>query len=1464
MADSLFDNRYRYDYIYPRGRSGETLRAVDTHDNDRPVVIKRPAPNDAPPIRAGQEVSILNERKALIRLAGHPVLTALLGSGQFFVGAMAHQYIVVERGTGEIVASMVSEKAARDERLPELETLVLVDALLDLLQTAHAHDIVYNDVDAKHLFWDRELYRLKAIDWGNAVFLEGDEVTQQGISRQSDIYQVGELLYFILTGGARPEVPRSAGEDFVVDFRRDSERVSARLQSIISRALHPNNRLRYRTLADLRQDLSEYRQPLERERDGLLARINERLRRSLSKEDLRALLSALEPALAADPGHPRARQTREQILDRLNELEVAADLDAVRIYMESANWQRAVSLLAELRPRSRGEMTNLIKLLTDCALLLHDETSVTATPSTHNALSLLFERDFARAALLLLTKTDASTRPLHDLLAERISAYVPDVVLLRPNLYRLQTALKGLARLPGIVEIRALFGEIQGALDKLAGSAAVLVELRDGYRAVVDQLMGLNSLLQSFNARHNLSEEQLPLAALERASGAAMALADNMHVIGKQATSSPRDALQALDSSRAIDPLNPAWEAIGRLLDSLYELLQSYQTYIPAADGSDLEAWLKDARQDLVPFSERLFDEMLNGMAEGLEIAARGWLTYTETAIQGNRLATVTALTEAIDAVATITPTLSGWLNQVRTIVNNATYIERHALNGGLGRALADGWEAFDRGRLQDAERLGQQAYEIARTENERFAAKRLRDLATTAYGWADRGSVNSTKATQIALVNIEELYTPEENSTRQNFAAQMPSKDTYLRAMQKGIVELYSRSSSAAPRIFFVNGLLLGTLDAHDGALDDAAFWREVAVRALGDIGPRHTLTRILDEFIARRRDILAATALLNTIRSPQQLGLLEPIRRQLEDGAQTRPLAGAIQSLREMEGMLRDWADGEFRAAGIKLENAINAINEVEQTASTTLTAYRAYLMELQSHAAELYTINRQMRQVIERRPSEPADIVREAHRRQAEVTTQVLGEKYAATLRQWHETYESFLGVYADASVRRTQKLTRFNELFKAMFIDRHPAYPLYRLWYETTERAPEFPAPPTSEPTPRINEEEMLDPQEYRGQYPQSAKEAVLLRERLARVPARAWLLLPLLLLGLVAVSVLAYSAFTAAQAAGQMQADTENTLIAAAAQMTASASAVARTNPAAGALLTSETRAATRAATEESRLSSPTLRAFITPTPRIATVTALPPAATTPAPTVTPAPPTATLTPTLTYTPSITPTPTNTPTPTLPPQGLQGEQDVLALLNTLPAAALPWDAALFSLALDNDGSRYWRLGRGELADGVILLALPAALLETYYGNNAATRIRRMEIELSLATYNPALTIDNEVFFGALLQNAADSTQVAGLEVQLVQDGVVNLGLRSALFDAPDSLRIVSQRAVGSVILRVRLERDPISGAVLVIVNGDQLSAEPIALSSAQDAILPAIFVNDGGVIIYITRWTITLS
>ena len=367
MTDSLFDSRYRYDYIYPRGRSGETLRAVDTLEGDRPVVIKRPAPHDAPPIRSGQEVSILNERKALTRLNGHPVITALLGGGQFYVSGIPHQYIVMERAEGDVIGDLVLALAARGERLPELEMLVILDALLDLLHAAHARDIVYNDVDAKHLYWNREAYRLTVIDWGNAVFLEGDEVTAQGVSRQSDVYQVGELLYFILTGGGRADIPRDAGEDFRLDLGEDAARIHPRLEAIASKAIHPNPRLRYRAIADLRKDLAEYRAPLERERNAILGRVAERLRRNLSRDDLNGLLRTLEPALAMDSGFPQARQLRGEILNRLSDVEIAADLDAARIYLESGNWSRALPLLDELHERARGDAAGLIALLHDWA-----------------------------------------------------------------------------------------------------------------------------------------------------------------------------------------------------------------------------------------------------------------------------------------------------------------------------------------------------------------------------------------------------------------------------------------------------------------------------------------------------------------------------------------------------------------------------------------------------------------------------------------------------------------------------------------------------------------------------------------------------------------------------------------------------------------------------------------------------------------------------------------------------------------------------------------------------------------------------------------------------------------------------------------------------------------------------------------------------------------------------------------
>ncbi|MFQ3568481.1 MAG: hypothetical protein SNJ59_15945 [Aggregatilineales bacterium] len=1447
MADSLFDNRYRYDYIYPRGRSGETLRAVDTLENDRPVVVKRPAPNDAPPIRSGQEVSILNERKALMRLSGHPALTELLGGGQFSVGGLSHQYIVVERAEGVIVSDLVLELAARGDRLPELEMLVIVDVLLDLLELAHSHEIVHNDVDAKHLFWDRDRYRLKLIDWGNAVFLEGDEVTAQGISRQSDVFQIGELLYFIITGGKRPDIPRDAGDDFRLNFGEDSERLHSRLQTIVSRAAHPNPRLRYRSIAELRKDLSDYRMPLERERNTILGRVAERLRRELSKDELHGLLRTLEMALSMDPGYPSAREAQAEIYGRLSDLDVAADLDAARIYLESGNWSRASIVLEELRPRARGESAVLIALLLDWARLLLENSVQLAGPAVQDAIAAVFEGDADEAANILQTVNieDPTQRALQWLLAERISAHVPEILLLRPALYRLDLALANLA-VEGIAvtEARTVLAEVHASLSDLADPNSInLITLRDGYRAVVDQLTALSTLLETVQSQHQLSNRRLPLSALVRALNAAMALADNMHVLGKQATSSPRDALTALDSSRVIAPATPAWDGVAQLLDGLYALLGAYQTYIPAADGADLEGWLAQAQADLRPYTERLFDEALVEMVDGLARAAERWKAYDEAVIQGSRAGAVMAISEMIKAVSSISPTLSGWLGQLRSIVSAAQYVERHALYGALGRALADGWEHFDRGRLSDAERLGITAFGAARSEPERFAARRLRDLAQTLREWLERGGVNDLKRTQAALTTTELLYTPDEISARDHFAAQMPSTETYLRAMGKGLVELLARGNSASVRVLFANYVLLGVQEAHEDRPDDALFWREAAVRTLEEHGARHPLVHALEEFIERRRDLTIAASLLNSINGPHALPVMEQSRRALEENPQVRLLNAALYSLRELEAAVRDWSDGEFRAAGIKLENALKAVDEVEATAHVTLTSYRAWLMELIQAAADLHTGARRIMQAVEAKSNHSVDLIRTGHHTQAEVTTKLLGPAYAATLRAWRDTYEDFLAVYSDRSLRRSAKLVRFNELFRAMFIDRHPAYPLYRHWYELTEQAPEFPAPPTDEPVPRIDEidtelEAETVSDATRDTLVSSVPEVVLAKQGASRrsLPALLVLLLVIVLIGAGAL-------FALSSGLGGGGGETPT-----------AAAGVAQT----GSLITPAQ--VVESATEEvepSPEATPTAESSPTPLAILATIAPRGTETLTPTrtPTATPsATATLTRTPTNTPLPTSTPMPTFTPTQTLPPQGLQGPQNLLALAANLEDPA--WSEEAFSAASDNS---FWRLGMGmPSGEGdQIIIAFDPDTLEWVYGNNAAARVARMEADLSLVTYNPPLLIDNNVYFGVLLADANNPANSAGLQIEVMQPGVIKLSQRS-----DDTLITISQRSDSAAGMRVRLDRSLNDGTVTVYLNNQPLGA-PIPFVGADVPVMPLLYVHDGGVIVHVNSWSITL-
>ena len=246
--------------------------------------------------------------------------------------------------------------------------------------------------------------------------------------------------------------------------------------------------------------------------------------------------------------------------------------------------------------------------------------------------------------------------------------------------------------------------------------------------------------------------------------------------------------------------------------------------------------------------------------------------------------------------------------------------------------------------------------------------------------------------------------------------------------------------------------------LDAHDGLIDDARFWRAAATRALPEYGERHAALTRFDDFIERRQGLIAAQSLLNHVNNKVALGTIDEVIRQLENSPQARMLAPAVHSLRTLEAAVQDWSSAEFRAAGGKIEAALRAITETESNANIDLTDYRSWLMELQTALAELSVKRRGMLQEIDRQPDTPQATIRDAMRLQAEVTETLIGAAHAQMLVFWRDTYDQFFDIYVSDSLP-SQKTEAMNELFKALFIERNPAYPLLRHWWRLLKDTPD---------------------------------------------------------------------------------------------------------------------------------------------------------------------------------------------------------------------------------------------------------------------------------------------------------------------------------------------------------------------------------------------------------------------
>jgi hypothetical protein len=1344
-TESLFDNRYRYDHIYPRGRSGETLRAYDTHDNERPVVIKRPAPQDAPPMRAGQEVNIRTERQALERLAGHPVLTALRGSGTTRVGGHTHEYLVMDRAEGEIVESMVLDLAARGACLPELEVLTIVDGLLDLLVHAHDRQVVYNDVDAKHLFWDRASYRLKVIDWGNAVFLD-EPGALPTVSRATDIYQVGELLAFILTGGNRlvAETDEDGGH-FHVNFGLEGERISPRLQAIITRAVHPDPRRRFSTILELRHALNEYRQPLLKARDEIVSRVRKRVRATASVEELSALLAELGSAFEMDPGYPETNRLASEIQSYLRQISVQADLDAIRIYLESGNWPRALSLLDDLLPQADSTHEALIRFLIAASAML-DNLAITPPPAGFlQALDLLFSGEPQRAGQTLLATAEVRlhARQAQWLLAEQLAVHVPDVTLLRPHLIRLRHDLENV---PAADAALALIAQTEAALARTPVPG--LTGLHVFYRQVAAGLVDLDHALQALAGVVADRVVDEALASARRARSAAHTIVTLLESVGHSAYGNPAQAGDDLYRAACIDPTSPHFGALHDYLDEVHQAIGALRQFRPRPDGANLADWFDDVETFLRPYLDDLPEAALHDAARALSAGGERWTTAINYLALGRRRPSVLLLREAADDVRPVNEHIAAWFGDLANRLPDVPFVEKLSPNPALADGLVAGWTAWDRGDGLTASESGRAAYDLARTDGERLAANRLRRMGELLDRWLRAGSLAQPERTdEIEAETLAVLLSDEEHE-RQAFAGQMPNTALYLRAMGRGLIAFIQQSSSAGWRALYLHYVLRGALSLQAGELDEAEFWRNAALTCY-DSARTHIAFQVLDRALTGRRLVHTAQQAMNAVARPGDLGA---VRSALNAPLAADMLAGAGRAVELVEDALRHWSDGDFYAARGALDGALERLGVAVEAADLQIEPFLAWLTGLRDAAAELQQFRLSVEQGAVTTSPEVDPALEQALAAIVRKTLDKLGADHVHQVRQWEDMYRAVLDTYTTQRLTRREKLAAFDRHFASLFITRHPTYPLFRSWKALVEQLP-----------PDEAEDDMIHLDDLSPAV--SASAPTLLDEdtpaggrvRAARRKGSGRLRNRLVMGTVLLLSAAAGITLVRGLGNGGGQSPTS----------APEPTAPLATLPAVAPLDTPQTPIAARATNTAQPTASP---APPSPTPATAAPTEQATAtAAAAAGAVAPAP-----SPTLFVTSTLLPSPTPAPVIEATPATTGTRGDVLAGLASLPPQNVPGPAG--SLAPGAGG--VWTLSSGDDA-GDIVVELSPELLSALFQPGAASTLRRADGVLELVSYNQAAIGDGGVAFGLGVANRLGQQTIG--QVQLVDTNFVSLGL-----------------------------------------------------------------------------------
>jgi serine/threonine-protein kinase len=319
--------RYEVQEEIGRGMMGVVYRALDPALG-RTVALKTVSLLLAVPDedRGGFEQRFLNEARVAAGL-NHPGIVVVHDVGRD--PGSDSLYIALEYLEGETLA----ERVKRDGRLEWREALRLTAKVAEALHHAHARHIVHRDVKPANIMvlpsgqpklMDFGIAKIPAAQltgagefFGTPSYMSPEQATGEPLDARSDVFSLGAVLYFLLTGARAfdaPSVPGILARVAKKDPPPPSKLTPAlpvAVDDIVARALAKDAAQRYATaqmLAEDVQDILAGRTPRHRATWTPPPPADETLRSSVSAGDA-----------AASSAGPRPRPHNDSLVLRLAE-----------------------------------------------------------------------------------------------------------------------------------------------------------------------------------------------------------------------------------------------------------------------------------------------------------------------------------------------------------------------------------------------------------------------------------------------------------------------------------------------------------------------------------------------------------------------------------------------------------------------------------------------------------------------------------------------------------------------------------------------------------------------------------------------------------------------------------------------------------------------------------------------------------------------------------------------------------------------------------------------------------------------------------------------------------------------------------------------------------------------------------------------------------------------------------------